>query len=177
MSEPFVEMLRGATNTLGRTEEVVEIVVADPARVGEVFELYFQDDEWVRLRASSSLKRLWRHDASMVAPFVDRWIGEVAAIDQPSVQWTFAQLLDECAELLSAAQAAAATEHVKRYLEESDDWIVVNSSIQTLGNRAADDAALRKWLLPRLRKQAQSHRKSTAGRATKALAALEKPAD
>jgi len=172
MAEPFVEMLRGDSNTLGRTDEVAEIVKAEPSRVNEVFDLYFQDDQWVRLRASSTLKRLWRRDPSMVAPFIDRWISEVASIDQPSVQWTVAQLLDECPELFSNAQAADAESHVKGYIEQSDDWIVINSSIQTLGNRAVDDADLRTFLLPHLKRHAKSSKKSIAGRATKMLAAL-----
>ena len=91
MAEPFVEMLRGATNTLGRTEEVTDLVLADPSRAQEVYDLFFQDDEWVRLRAPSASKRLWRADEEIIEPFVEGWVAHVSAIDQPSSQWTFAQ--------------------------------------------------------------------------------------
>jgi len=153
MAEPFVEMLRGATNTLGRTEEVVEIVIAAPERLDELFELYFQPDEWVRLRVSSSLKRIWRHDPVWVAPYVERWTNEVARIDQPSVQWTFAQLLDECPQLFDEAQRTAAIAHVLGYLEHSDDWMVLNSSIESLVPFARDDESLRTKVVPLIERE------------------------
>ena len=85
MKEAFVEMLRGNSNTLGRSPEVVEDVKAQPDRINELFELYFQPDEWVRLRSSNSLRRLWREDIKWVKPFIQRWINEVSPINQPSV--------------------------------------------------------------------------------------------
>ena len=72
MKEAFADMLRGDSNTLGRAVEVFEIVKKDPPRVQEVFDLYFQPDEWVRLRSSNVLRRLWREDPAWVEPFIAR---------------------------------------------------------------------------------------------------------
>ena len=165
-------MLRGATNTLGRTEEVTDLVLADPSRAQEVYDLFFQDDEWVRLRAASASKRLWRADEEIIEPFVEGWVAHVSAIDQPSSQWTFAQFCDECDNLLTDDQRARAIETLTSYLTTSNDWIVLNSSMQPLATWAQTRPKLKKALLPRLEQLAQDDRKSVANRATKSLTKL-----
>lgn len=162
-------MLNEPRNTLGRTEEAVEMVVADPALIDDLYCCYFQPDEWVRLRVSSSFKRLWRADEGMVAPFIEGFVSEVSKIDQPSVNWTFAQMCDELGHLLSDQQRSEATGQLKGYLDNSDDWIVQNSSIETLSRWASEDAALKHWLMPKLHTFTQSPRKSVARRASKWL--------
>ena len=170
--EPFVEMLRGNANSLGRALEVLAAVKKDPKRADELFELYFQDDEWVKLRVSNVFRRLWREDKSWVEPYVERWVSEVAKIDQPSVQWTFAQLTGECRSKLSDKQQQAAIKQVKTYLTESDDWIVLNASLATLGDYAKTDDPIKKWLVPQLEKLQKHPKKSVAGRAKKIAANL-----
>jgi len=173
MKELFVEMLRGNTNSLGRTEEVVAVILKNPQRVNELFDGFYQDDEWVRLRVNSALKRLWRHDKTLVQPFVTRWTKEVAHIEQPSINWTFAQLVEECPELFTDKEIDSALSTIKQYLTHSSDWIVLNSSIQTLSKRAKDDTALRTWLMPQLKKLTTHDKKSVAGRARKWLTQLQ----
>lgn len=173
MAEQFIDMLRGNSNTLGRTEEVVALVIKEPKRINELFDLFFQDDEWVRLRVNSSLKRLWRHDKQSIAPFIDRWITDVASIDQPSINWTFAQMVEECPELLSDKQRAKSTEIIKKYLTSSSDWIVLNTSIQALGTLAKNDPDLASWLKPQLKKLSTNDKKSVARRAAKTLETLQ----
>lgn len=170
--EPFVEMLRGATNSLGRTEEVTALVIDDPSRAQEVYDCFFQDDEWARLRAASTSKRLWRHDSEMFAPFIQGWIDDVSAIDQPSAQWTFAQMCEECDAALTDAQRDRAIEIVKGYLAEGDDWIVLNSSMSTLAAWAMSRPELAAEVAPHLERLSNDGRKSVAKRAVKAMEQL-----
>ena len=172
MAEPFVEMLRGATNTLGRTEEVVELVIADRTLAQEVYDLFFQDDEWVRLRAASASKRLWRADEEIIEPFVEGWVAHVSSIDQPSSQWRFAQFCDECDDLLTDDQRAQAIAILTTYLKSANDWIVLNSSMPPLATWAQTRPELEAAILPRLEQLAKDDRKSVANRATKSLAKL-----
>lgn len=172
MREAFVEMLRGATNTLGRTEEVVELVFAEPERAQEVYELFFQEDEWVRLRAASASKRIWRAQPELFAPFVNGWIEHVSQIDQPSSQWTFAQMCDECDELLTDAQRARSIEILCTYLAEADDWIVLNSSMPPLARWSESRPELAATIRPRLETLANDDRKSVAKRARTARGKL-----
>jgi len=169
MPEAFVEMLRGARNDLGRTEEVVDLVLADPSRIHELYQCFFQPDEWVRLRASSSFKRIWRADEELFLPYLDRFIADVSKIDQPSVQWTFAEMCSDLDARLTGAQRRTAKVRVKAYLDNSDDWIVLNRSIFTLGLWSGDDPKLTAWMRPRLVTLATDDRKSVARSAQKWL--------
>lgn len=168
-AQRFVEMLDEPKNTLGRTEEAVAMVLANPDLIADLYQCYFQPDEWVRLRVSSSFKRLWRADEQLVAPYLDGFVNDVSKINQPSINWTFAQLCSELDHLLSAEQRTTSCLRLKSYLEDSDDWIVQNTSIEALGQWAAADAGtdpdLSIWLKPRLETLAQSPRKSVARRA------------
>lgn len=59
IAQRFDEMLAGGKpNSLGPTVQVVDLVLADRARLGELFDAYGSDDELVRLRVSSALKRV-----------------------------------------------------------------------------------------------------------------------
>ncbi len=168
-AQRFVDMLNEPVNTLGRTEEAVELILADPALIEDLYRCYFQPDEWARLRVSSSFKRLWRADEQLVAPYLDGFVNTVSAINQPSINWTFAQMCRELDHLLTPKQRSTATERLKHYLDNSDDWIVQNSTIETLTHWAVDDPTLATWLKPRLEQFTGSTRKSVAARAGKAL--------
>ena len=59
MAEAFEDMLTGGhPNSLGRTVEVVEMVLANPDRFDELFNCYKSDNAVVRLRTSNAMKRI-----------------------------------------------------------------------------------------------------------------------
>ena len=169
----FEEMLAGGhPNSLGRTVEVVDLVLAAPDRFAELFDCYRSDDAVVRLRVSSAMKRIEAERHDLLVPFIDRLIEEVGALDQPSAQWTLAQLFRRLEDDLDPGQRRAAKALVKRNLATHDDWIVLNVSIDTLTHWAEADAELRDWLLPHLDRLAGDARKSVAARARKARGRL-----
>ncbi len=175
MSEGFEDMLTGGhPNSLGRTIEVVDTVLADPERMTELFDCYKSDDEVVRLRVSNAMRRVQAERPDLVVPLVDRLISEIAHLDQPSAQWTLPKLFEGAEAEMSPDQRAQALKIVKRNLAEHDDWIVLNNSIEYLARLAASDDDLRAWLLPHLKRCAGDSRKSVAKRAAKALTKLER---
>ncbi len=174
MKPDFIAMLNEPKNTLGRTEEAVTLILENNELIEDLYQCYFQSDEWVRLRVSSSFKRIWRADPTLFKPYIKGFVEKVAFIDQPSVNWTFSQMCLERQDDLSVKQKAAAVSQMKKYLENSDDWIVQNATIETLASWAQQDAALRLWLCPKLQELTISDRKSVAKRAAKWLGKLEK---
>lgn len=174
MSEPFLDVLAGGHhNSLGRTAEVVEIVVADHGRLEELFACLDSPDELIRLRAGDALEKVCRERPEWFLPYADRFLGEIGRIDQPSVQWHTAQILDHLLADLSETQRRQATELLLAYLERSEDWIVLNTSMGVLAGWVATDPALAGSLRPHLERLAGDPRKSVAKRATKCLAALD----
>jgi hypothetical protein len=166
-------MLKGGHhNSLGRTEEVVELVRADRDRLGELFACLADSDELVRMRAGDALEKVCRSRPAWFRPYVERLLGEVAAIEQPSVQWHLAQILDHLRRDLSDEQDRQATELLQRNLAESNDWIVLNVTMDILADWAANDPALAGWLRPQLERLSRDRRKSVAKRASNRLAEL-----
>jgi hypothetical protein len=93
LSSDFCEMLSGGhPNSLGRTEEVVELVLASPERIDELYATYDSKDEVVRLRVSSSFKRVFLAQPVWFKKWYPRFAKRVLKLQQPSALWTYALL-------------------------------------------------------------------------------------
>ena len=179
MLESFEKQLTGGhPNSLGNTVAVVDQIFADPARLAELYDCYFSDDPVVRLRVSNAMKRICKEQPDWLVPYVPRFLEEISTIDQASTQWTFAQLFQSLTSRLSDEQREAATNIIWRNLQQSDDWIVLNTSMVTLTDwvKKFGDNAWRERLQQRLGVLSKDSRKSVAGRAAKMLKLLEKSA-
>lgn len=173
MREGFEHMLTGGhPNSLGRTIEVVDAVLADPLRIDELFACYRSKDEVVRLRVSNALRRVQAERPDLIVPLIDALIEEIGSVDQASAQWTLPKLFEGAEADLTSEQARAALALVKRNLAQHDDWIVLNNSIEYLARLARQDPDLADWLRPHLTRLSADARKSVAKRATKHLKAL-----
>jgi len=169
----FETMLTGGhPNSLGRTVEVVDIILADSARLHELYNCYFSTDPVVRLRTSSAMKRISQAKPEWLIPYIDRLLQEISEIDQASTQWTLANLFRTLAVYMSQTQREQAELILKRNLATHKDWIVLNTTMETLTEWAKEDEALKSWLLPHLDRLYEDKRKSVSGRAKKFRAVL-----
>ncbi len=169
----FESMLKGGhPNSLGRTLEVVDIVLAQPKQLKQLYQCYFSDDEIVRLRTSNALKRVCREHPDWLVPYIDSLIAEIAKIDQASTQWTLANLFEMLESFMNKEQKSKAKSILKKNLENHTDWIVLNMTMQTLAGWAQSDKRLTKWMIPHLQRLAEDPRKSVAKKASKSLAML-----
>ena len=174
MTERFEDMLTGGhPNSLGRTIEVVDCVLANDTRMQELFDCYQSADEVVRLRVSNAMRRVQAERPDLIYPFIDRLIVEIGALNQASAQWTLPKLFAGAEEQMSKPQKDAALALVKRNLAQHNDWIVLNNSLEYLATLATRDPELKAWLRPHLERLAAEPRKSVARRAQKALTKLQ----
>ena len=168
--ESFESMLTGGhPNSLGRTEEVTEIVLNDQTQLDELYHCYFSQDEVVRLRTSGAIKRVCIAQPDWLVPYLDRFLTVIANIDQASTQWTLVLLFNMLQDRMTAEQKAAAQKHMQHNLKHHKDWIVLNNTMQVLAEWSAEDAQLREWLIPELERLTEETRKSVANRAKKLL--------
>ncbi len=173
MNHNFEERLKGGhPNSLGNTIEVVEEVLADHNLFDELFNCYFSNDEVVRLRVSNAMKRVCKEEKNMLIPYIGRFLTEIADIDQASTQWTLAQLFQVLEKDMEAVQVEQAKIIMKENLEHHHDWIVLNQTMETLGQWAKKDEGLKAWLKPQLQRLAGDKRKSVSKKASKTVAAL-----
>jgi len=143
-SESFEEMLTGGRpNSLGRTIEVVNIVLSNSARLSNLYNCYFSVDEIVRLRTSNAIKRISLENPGWLIPYIDKLISEISKINQPSVQWTLANLFQTLSVFMSETQKASAKKIIRNNLENYTDWIVINNAMDTLSKWAIKDSDLK----------------------------------
>ncbi len=162
----------GHPNSLGNTVEVVEEVLTDNGLFDELFNCYFSDDEVVRLRVSSAMKRICKANKELILPYMDRFLNEISKIDQASTQWTLAQLFLWLERDLSEIQIVKAKEIMKNNLANHKDWIVLNLTMDALFNWSKKDTTLKKWMKPHLERLCSDKRKSVSKRAKKTLTSL-----
>jgi hypothetical protein len=148
-------------------------ILENAALLEDLYAAYQSTDDVVRLRVSDTFKRLWRAQPTWVVPYIDRFITEVGRINQPSAQWTVAQLVGELDAYLTAEQRTQAIALLQDNLSQTNDWIVISQTVQTLGRWAKKDAALRDWLHPVLLRLAGDARRSVSGIAQKTLKGLK----
>ena len=160
-------LMGGHPNSLGNTVEIVEEVLAHPSLFDELFHCYFSKDEVVRLRVSNAMKRICKADKTILLPYLDRFLNDIAQIDQASTQWTLAQLFDLMSKDLNSSQLERAKQLLQKNLATHADWIVLNTTIETLGKWAKKDDALKTWILPHLDRLKEDPRKTVAKRANK----------
>ena len=140
----------------------------------DLFRCYFSNDEVVRLRTSNAIKRICQAEKRLVIPYIDRFLTEVSTINQASTQWTLAQVFGLLADDLTPVQTQKATDIMKNNLENHQDWIVLNTTMDTLGRWSLQEASLKSWLIPHLERLAKDSRKSVANKAGKIRAQLDK---
>ena len=148
------------------------LILADQTRLTELYQCYFEPDEVVRLRTSSAFKRICRAQPKWLGPYIDRFITEISQIDQASAQWTLAELFSVLESDMNPEQLTGAKAVLRHNLIHNQDWIVLNRTMQTLGEWASGDPELHAWLEPHLRQLCQDSRKSVAKRAKKLVGAM-----
>jgi hypothetical protein len=172
--ERFTDMLKGGhPNSLGRTAQAVEAVLNDRGRLTELFAAITDPDEVVRLRVGDALEKVCREHPGWFVPHVDRLLSDLGQIEQPSVQWHVAQMLQHLRGDLSDDQVQQATALLQRNLSTTTDWIVLNVTMDVLTRWASRDTSLSDWLVPQLERLRRDERRSVAKRASQRLAELE----
>ncbi|MEN1783849.1 MAG: hypothetical protein AAGF77_01810 [Bacteroidota bacterium] len=164
----------GHPNSLGNTVEIVDEILANQELFDELFNCYFSQDEIVRLRVSNTMKRICKEKSEYLLPYLDRFLNEIALINQPSTKWTLALLFEMLDKHFSEEQLEKAKSIIKHNLETESDWIVLNNSMETLAKWGKSDIELMGWLIPNLKRLTQDERKSVAKRASKILDSVNK---
>jgi hypothetical protein len=149
---------------------VVDAVSRQPERLEELVQCVFSADEIVRMRASDALEKVCRSHPRLLQRFVPRLLGEMARIEQASVQWHLAQILAEVP--LDEEQRAQAITVLEHNLDTSGDWIVTNCNAPGTGHvrqglpccpGAEPAVIIAGWLIcPARASQAPGHRASLA---------------
>lgn len=145
-SDGIVAKLRGSDRrSIGRSEEVVRDVLAEPKLFVALMEAMTVEDPVVRLRAADAAEKVTRRRPELLAPYKQHLLGEVASIPQQEVRWHVAQMLPRLE--LAPAERDHAVELLLGYLDD-DSSIERTFAMQALAELALQDAALRRRVTP-----------------------------
>jgi hypothetical protein len=173
MINQFDACLRGGhPNSLGNTIEVVDEILQDKTKLQDLYDCYQSDNAVVRLRVSNGMKRVCKEHPDWVAEHLSGLTKDISTIDQASTKWTLATLYMWLDAYMTSEQRRAAIDVMKHNLTTELDWIVQNTTAESLAYFAKQNHELRLWLIPELDKQTHSKHKSLAKRAEKWLVSL-----
>lgn len=173
MTETFTTMLSvgGKSNSLGRVDEVIDVVLHDRERLDELYACMFDEDAWTRMRAADAFEKICRQHPDWILPYIDKTFTELSMSTQPSIQWHLAQIYRQVE--LTEAQKQMAMQWLKNLLStEETDWIVAANAMDTLAQFTKQGAFAAEDMTHLLK--IQQHHKSNAviRRANKWLAEL-----
>lgn len=147
MNQSFTAMLLedGKKNSLGRVNDVVEIVLSDQSKLSELYKTIFHEDAWVRMRAIDAFEKVCRVHPEWIELYIDMIQMELSKSTQASIQWHIAQIYSEVA--LTKDQKSRAIEWLSTILNSKEtDWIVAANAMTTLAGfvrkRDIDKSAL-----------------------------------
>jgi hypothetical protein len=173
MSESFAVMLAvgGKSNSLGRVNEVIELVLHEESRLGELYNCLFDEDAWVRMRAADAFEKVCREHPDWLLPYIDRFPDELATSSQPSIQWHLAQIYGEVD--LTDEQKRFALQWLQQLLSTTEvDWIVAARAMDTLLQFTKDGSFSESKLIVLLKIQEQHKSKAVVKHTNKLLAQL-----
>lgn len=169
----FESLLTGGhPNSLGNTLDVVEEVLSDRNKLSDLIACWKSEDEVVRLRVQNAVKRVAKEHPDWAADFLPDFLTWISKINQASTKWCLSTLFMWLDEYMDDKQKVKAIVIMKSNLHY-DDWIVQNTTSESLTYYAMKDIKLKQWLIPELEILTKSKHKSVAKRALKYIEELK----
>lgn len=161
----------GKANSLGRAQEVIEIVLLDKHHLEELYKCLFNENAWVRMRAIDSVEKICRVHPDWIEPYLDRIAKDLASSTQPSIQWHLAEIYRQVD--LTPSQKKFAIGWLKERLSSSQaDWIVAANSMGTMAQFVRDGSVPKSDFRPLLEIQSRHKSNAVVKRANKLLGEL-----
>lgn len=169
-SHPISVLLKGGDRrSIGRSNDVVKLVLHAPQRFAELIECLWSDDPIVRTRAADAAEKASAVQPELLKPYKTELLGLLGEAEQIELRWHLAQLIPRLP--LTQGERRRAAEALQLYLEDRSS-IVRTFAFQALADISRDDSELR----PRVREiLEQSISRGTAAMKARARKLLKEP--
>jgi CheY-like chemotaxis protein len=161
----------GDLRSIGRSEEVVEDILANPTLFTEVLEGLFCDEPVIRARSADALEKVSTKHPEYLQPHKTK-LWEAAKIEQQEVQWHVAQMMGYVT--LTKNEQKKAVTILSHWLDTNKSNIVRVMSLQTLADMAMDNDKLKPMILEKIEELLKSGIPSLTSRAKKLAGKLKK---
>jgi hypothetical protein len=169
MNELLKKLAGGDRRSIGRSDEVVAEVLANPAQFPLVFEGLLADDPLIRMRATDAVEKITVRHPDYLQPHKNHLLDQLARINQQEVRWHVAQMLPRLE--WSEAERAQVVEVLLAYLNDASS-IVKTFAMQALADLAEQDDRLRPQVIPLLEELTQTGSPAMQSRGKKLLRRL-----
>ena len=159
----------GDRRSLGRVDEVIADVLADPALFPPLIDGMTADNPPIRMRSADAMEKLTLAHPGWLSPYKARLLDEVARVEQQEVRWHVAQLIPRLA--LKTAERRNAVQILEAHLNDPSK-MVRTFAMQALAELAEQDVALRPSVIEQLQKLARTGSPAMRSRGRKLLARL-----
>jgi hypothetical protein len=170
MPHPILKKLAGGDRrSIGRSNEVVAGILARPAHFRALVEGLKSEDPLICMRAADALEKITVRRPEFLRPHKKALFEISGRTRQQEVRWHMALLFPRMT--LRARERAVAVDILFDYLRDKSS-IVKTCAMQGLAGLAAQDAALKKKVLPLLKELTDVGTPAMRARGRKLLAGL-----
>lgn len=169
---PLLQKLLGTDRrSIGKVNEIVTDVLADPRLFGIVFNGMRDADAVLRMRCADAVEKITLTHPEYLRPYKRKLLQHVAKIEQPEVRWHVAQLLARLE--LTPAERREVIRILFAYLKD-ESKIVKTFSMQALAELAAQEIELRPAIIKKLQALTRTGSPAMKARGRKLLAKLRR---
>lgn len=167
---PLLERLKGGDRrSIGRSEEVVKLVLSRPGLFAVLMDGLRSKDPLIRMRCADAAEKVTARKPEWLVPYKIMLIDEIAAIDQQEVRWHAAILFTRLK--LTRTERKKVASILKNWLDEKSR-IVQTFSLQALADLSKEDPGLRAEVKRLAGKRIKTAPPSVRSRAQKLLKEL-----
>jgi hypothetical protein len=140
MPQPLSSLLkRNDRRSIGRANEVADLVLREPRRFRELMKCVWSDDAVLRMRAADAAEKVSAQKPRLLDPFKAELLGLLSEAEQKELRWHLALMIPRLK--LTPAERLRACEQFQRYLGDSSS-IVKTFAMQALVDLAQDEPSL-----------------------------------
>jgi hypothetical protein len=166
------ELAMGKPNSLGNTLKVVKIVESDPNKFPQLLKLLLHEDSIVAMRAMNGTKRLMRADKDFFDPQKESLVKVYSKTKHNVVKLGLITLYSDFIKEFSASELKRIKTLTLKWVEESDDWMILAQGLKLLEKLAKIDPTIRREVIAVAKKLQKDSRKAVATKAKKVLSGL-----
>ena len=139
MDDIIGKLTGGDRRSIGRVDEVIAAVLANPDLFDPLFRGILHGDPLVRMRAADAVEKITAKHPEYLQPYKALLIEQVAGIDQQEVRWHAAQMFSRLEA--NETEQTAMIEVLLNYLHDRSS-IVKTCAMQALADFAKRDPSL-----------------------------------
>ena len=170
MTDILQKLEGGDLRSVGRVEEVVVDVLAEPELFAGLFEGMQHENPLIRMRSADACEKITVLHPEYLQPYKRRLIEQIAWIDQQEVRWHVAQMFSRLE--LGSVERREVLIVLNTYLRDRSR-IVCTFALQAMADLALQEAALLQEVIEKIEEAVRTGSPAMQSRGRKLLVKLK----